>query len=426
MTTRLLLALTASLLLALASSSFSQTAPDQTPAANAPATTQAGEVTLIGNVLNDFHVSGTEKDQVPFVYVLDGPPAIKAEVDKLLATNYPDKGLDGEAARKLLDLWTAQLKYYIAGPHAAELYKNSRYGTSVQALTGTIREADGKKWINVSKVESTNYQYPAKMLAKDKPFVMPDKQPLVLKINDTLSIKCIYMPPGKFFMGEPYYMAPHWQEDPPHMVTFTKGYYLSETQVTQETFQAVTGNNPCKEDVGPQLPIHDVSCVDMYKFCRLLSEKTGRKIGVPTAAQWAYVARVGTSNPPFALKYTDQGERGARNVSAPVKSKQPNAWGIYDMQSRFWERLSDNPRVLALPIKDATDPQAMPAEDKEGGDPAKKHQHMGMGRINPRYPTGEFEFINSEPDIGVTFRIVVEADAAAGAKTSTTSPSSSR
>jgi hypothetical protein len=82
--------------------------------------------------------------------------------------------------------------------------------------------------------------------------------------------------------------------------------------------------------------------------------------------------------------------------------------------------------VVALPIKDATDPQAMPAEDKPGGDPAKKHQHMGMGRSNPRYAICEFEFINSDPDPGVTFRIVVEADGAASAPVATSNPTTAR
>ena len=54
----------------------------------------------------------------------------------------------------------------------------------------------------------------------------------------------LWVPPGKFLMGEPYYQCPHWQEAPPHVVTLTKGFYMAEHPITQEMFEAVMGSNP--------------------------------------------------------------------------------------------------------------------------------------------------------------------------------------
>ena len=380
-------------------------AAEDTPRPPAPAGQQAGNpITIKGMVLNNVHTG--EKNKSVFVYALDGPPEVKAEFEKIMAEYYPDKGLDGDAARKLLDQFTKRLKYFIDGPLADKLQKNATYGArQVMAVTGVIEERDGKKWLTVTKCEPTPFQYPARMLARDKPFVMPDKEPLVLKIKGQLSLKCIWVQPGKFFMGEPYYQCPHWQEDPPHMVTLTKGFYMAEHPVTQEMLEAVLGNVPATVR-GPKAPAN-VSCVNMYEFCRILSTKSGRKVRVPTAAEWEYAARVGTSNPTFPQRYADQ----ASSAAMPVKSKPPNAWGFCDMSSTGWERVSDGSGQLDR--KDTVDPQHIPPEDRGMADKNRKHGHFGKG--NAAYAISEVEYIDSNPgpEKGypgvIRFRVVVEA-----------------
>ncbi len=131
-----------------------------TATASAAAGPPAGnQVTIKGMVLNNVHTGENQKSV--FIYALDGTPEIKAEVDRIMAENYPDKGLDGDAARKLQDLFTAKLKYFIAGPLAEELCTKATYGArQPMAVTGVVTEKDGKRWITVSKYAETTYQYP--------------------------------------------------------------------------------------------------------------------------------------------------------------------------------------------------------------------------------------------------------------------------
>ena len=370
------------------------------------AAASAAEVTIVGNVLSNVHTG--EKEKSLFILAYAGTPEIKAEFDKIIDKFYPDKGLDADAARKLQDQFMAHLKYNISGSVADELYKTARWtARGPIALIGVIEEKDGKKWIAATKSAGATYKFPEKMLSPDKPFIMPEKEPLVLKINDQLSIKCIAVPPGKFLMGEPYYQCPHWQEDPPHLVTLTKMIYIAECPITQEVYEVVMGNNPSKLK-GAQLPVHMVSCADMYKFCDVLSAKTKRKVRIPTAAEWEYAARAGTSNPTFPERYAAQNSNATavyNSAPLPVKSKPANAWGFYDMHSGWWERVADSPNTLDR--ADATDPQHLPPEDKTEATRGKKHSHIGKGQWT--YAISEIEYITSEA--GETrFRIVVEED----------------
>jgi formylglycine-generating enzyme required for sulfatase activity len=344
------------------------------------------------------------------LFALDGTAEIRAEVDRIMKDFYPEKGLDGDAAQKLMDQFSARLKFYLA-PDSPALKDGKNKGknhycqaATASAVTGVISEKDGKKWITATKIEPATLKYPDRMLTPDQPFVKPDKELVLLKIDDKLTLKCAYIPPGKFLMGTPVYMWPYFQEEYPHMVTLTKPYYLAEIPVTQEMYEAVMGNNPSTAK-DPQLPVQNPPFSDIKKFCDILSEKNGKTVRLPTDAEWEYAARVGTSNPGFPEKFKEQNSSGSEGFKAPlkVKSKRPNAWGLYDMASCWWEISAD--KGMYNVRKSEVDPLYPPAAENA------KTQRSGRGIVKDNWSISTHEFITEKADYaGQKFRVLVEAE----------------
>jgi formylglycine-generating enzyme required for sulfatase activity len=348
------------------------------------------------------------------LFAIDGTPEVRAEVDRIMREFYPDRGLDAEAAQKLMDQFSARLKYHVA-PDSPALKGAGNTGArhycmpaAASAVTGTVSEKDGKKWITAARIEPTRLKFPDKMLAADKPFVMPDQEPLVLKVGGALTLKCVSIPPGKFLMGTPVYMWPYFVEEYPHLVTLTRPFYLAEVPVTQELYEAVMGNNPSTVK-DPQLPVQNPSFADVKKFCQILGEKNGRKVRLPTDAEWEYAARVGTSNPGFAEKYKEQNSSGPDGFKAPLKvrSRKPNAWGLYDMASCWWEISADKGMYNVRHAE--VDPHYPPGAENA------RSQRSGRGILKDNWSIGTHEFITEKADYaGQKFRVLVEVEATGG------------
>lgn len=151
---------------------------------------------------------------------------------------------------------------------------------------------------------------------------------------------------GTFQMGAtPEQEDPYDDEKPVHSVTLSS-YYIGETEVTQELWEVVTGNNPSYHK-GSSNPVEQVTWDDCQAFIQKLNSLTGKTFRLPTEAEWEYAARGG--NKSRGYQYSGSNAIGdvawyvdnSSGTTHPVKTKQPNELGIYDMSGNVSEWCQD-------------------------------------------------------------------------------------
>ena len=164
--------------------------------------------------------------------------------------------------------------------------------------------------------------------------------------ND-VTFKMIKVKGGEFTMGAtPEQGKDAWDaEKPTHSVTLSD-YYIGETEVTQELWKAVMGDNP-SEFKGFTKPVENVSWEDCQEFIYKLNKLTGENFRLPTEAEWEYAARGGKESQGFKYSGDNKIEEVAwyddnsGEKTHQVATKQPNELGIYDMSGNVWEWCND-------------------------------------------------------------------------------------
>jgi formylglycine-generating enzyme len=214
---------------------------------------------------------------------------------------------------------------------------------------------------------------------------------LLLGLGDNITMELVEIPPGKFLMGSPEFEKGRDNSEVQHEVTITKAFYMGVTHVTVGQFKAfikeshyetdaeelgysyghkiVNGTVDFQKIYGnywrkpsfPQTdenPVVQVSFNDARAFCDWLSNRSEKRVVLPTEAQWEYACRAGTKtaypwgdNPDVGAGWANCADQSIKRqfpnedplawtyfnwndgflFTSPVKSFKANAFGLYDM-----------------------------------------------------------------------------------------------
>jgi formylglycine-generating enzyme required for sulfatase activity len=139
---------------------------------------------------------------------------------------------------------------------------------------------------------------------------------------------------GTFRMGCRDYDGFAW-EYPVHKVAVSS-FKIAKYEVTQKQWISIMENNP-SHFKGDDLPVENVSWLDVQEFISKLNEITAKNYRLPTESVWEYAARGGKKSKNY--KYSGSNKidevawylENSENSTHPVGTKKPNELGIYDM-----------------------------------------------------------------------------------------------
>ena len=159
---------------------------------------------------------------------------------------------------------------------------------------------------------------------------------------DDATLRMRWIPPGTFTMGSPEDEEGRYDREVQHKVTLTEGYWLADVPVTQALWQTVTDKNP-SHFRGPHRPVESVSWDDLQTFIDQLNAQVPElDARLPTEAEWEYACRAETTTARYGeLDAVAWHGRNSGDETHPVREKQPNAWGMYDMLGNVLEWCAD-------------------------------------------------------------------------------------
>ncbi|MEK7728455.1 MAG: SUMF1/EgtB/PvdO family nonheme iron enzyme, partial [candidate division KSB1 bacterium] len=156
----------------------------------------------------------------------------------------------------------------------------------------------------------------------------------------------VLIPAGTFTMGSNDY----GDEKPLHQVSVA-AFYMDKYEVTVAQYQKFLVANPAQDRPNnwtEQLqntnrPVVNVSWHDAVAYCEWMSKQRGKRVRLPTEAEWEYAARGGLSGKKYpwgddiSTSNANFYSSDKTNALQDVGRYSPNNYGLYDMAGNVWE-----------------------------------------------------------------------------------------
>jgi formylglycine-generating enzyme required for sulfatase activity len=200
---------------------------------------------------------------------------------------------------------------------------------------------------------------------KDKVAALSGPPGASTSVNSKDSLTYVSIPPGKFMMGcSPGDGDCDDAEKVRHEVTISNGFWIGQTEVTQEAYQHVVGSNPSTIK-GAKLPVETVSWAEADAYCHA----TGGRL--PTEAEWEYASRGGDTSTRYGFPDAVAWYGGFRDPQAAtheVGQKLANGFGLYDTLGNVAEWVADwYARYPSDPVVDPRGPTSGQERVVRGG-----------------------------------------------------------
>jgi formylglycine-generating enzyme required for sulfatase activity len=157
------------------------------------------------------------------------------------------------------------------------------------------------------------------------------------------TLEMIEIPAGEFVMGSPMNEKNRDRsEGPQHRVTVPR-FFMGRFEVTEAQWRCLIDDDVIFPK-GANFPAGSVMWTQAQRFCRKLSEQTGRSYRLPSEAEWEYACRAGTTTPFYDGLTADRSvasntrfEGKLDPYTTPVGCFPANAFGLHDLHGNGWE-----------------------------------------------------------------------------------------
>jgi formylglycine-generating enzyme required for sulfatase activity len=276
-----------------------------------------------------------------------------------------------------------------------------------------------------------------------------------LDLGDGVKLELVALPGGAFLMGS----ADRFRDEAPVTRVEVRPFKMGRVEVTNRQFRRFRADHHSRRESrhgyqfgitgydvnGDDAPAVRLSWRDAVAFCEWLSKASGKKVALPTEAQWEWAARAGSDRPfwyggleadfapyanladvtlsdfsgnPYEQDRVKARYKNPENIydnwipqiskvndggflSEPSGPWKPNPWGLCDLHGNAaeWTRS----RFAAYPYRDADGRNALDGDES-------RVVRGGSWWDRPKYATASFRraYRPYQPVYNVGFRVVVE------------------